>query len=437
MKISIFGIGYVGAVVSACMADEGHAVVAVDVAREKVDRINAGLSPISEPLLGELIHRAVAEGRLRATTDARDAIAGTDLSFVCVGTPSQANGALDLGYVARVTEEIGAALRDKEERHTIVVRSTILPGSMMRIVLPLLERASGKRAGADFGVGYYPEFLREGSAVEDFRRPVTAVFGTLDEATAAILSELNGPNGATICATDITTAEAIKYTNNAWHALKISFANEIGTICKASGVDGGKVMEILCADTKLNISRAYMRPGFAFGGSCLPKDLRALSYHATQHDVAPLLLQATLAVNERQVSRAFAAVAASPSRDVALLGLTFKPHTDDLRESPMVELAERLVGKGFRVRIFDPDLQIPDLIGANRSFAMKHLPHLSNLLVPELGATLAEAGTVVVGNGHPAFRGIAAMLRPEHRIIDLAGTDPGLRAHPNYDGACW
>ncbi len=437
MKFSVFGIGYVGTVLAACLAEDGHEIVAVDISAEKVRAINAGETPISEPGVPALIDRAVATKRLRATTEAGDAVEATEVSFVCVGTPSRHNGDLDLSYVLQVCEDIARALRTKRGPHKLIVRSTVLPGVMEGSVLPMLRDISGKEPGKDFGFAYHPEFLREGSAVDDFRRPATAVIGALDEATADVLRELNRGNGAEIHVTGLTTAEAVKYANNCWHALKVSFANEIGGICKASGIDGRTVMKVLCSDRKLNISPAYLKPGFAFGGSCLPKDLRALRYHAKRHDAPSLILDATLAANQQQIERAIATISRGGRRRIAMLGLTFKPDTDDLRESPLVELAERLIGKGFELRIFDRDLQVSRLVGSNRRFAMQHLPHLSRLLVPDLDEAIQASDVIVVGTAHPAFRGLLPRLKAEQHVVDLAGHDAELRGHACYDGACW
>ena len=437
MKVSVFGVGYVGTVLAACMAEEGHEVVAVDVSAEKVRAINAGETPISEPSVPELIERAVLAKTLRATTDADEAVRNTEVSFVCVGTPSMHNGNLDLRYVLQACEDIARALAFKRDGHMLVLRSTILPGATRKYVIPMLREVSRHEPGADFGLAYHPEFLRESSAVEDFRHPAVAVIGVLDEPTGEMLRGFNAGNGADIHMVDIDTAEAVKYANNSWHALKVSFANEIGQICKASGVDGRKVMAVLCADKKLNISPAYLRPGFAFGGSCLPKDLRALRYHAKSHDVPSHVLDAALAANQQQVDRAIGLISRNGKRRVAMLGLTFKPDTDDLRESPLVELAERLLGKGFKVTIYDRDLQLSRLVGSNRRFAMQHLPHLSRLLVSELDQAIQPSDVIVIGTAHPAFRGLLPRLKPEQHVVDLAGHDAELRGHAGYDGACW
>ena len=437
MKVSVFGIGYVGTVLAACMAEDGHEVVAVDVSAEKVRSINVGETPISEPEVPALLERAVFAKKLRATTDVGEAVRKTDVSFICVGTPSLHNGNLDLRYVLQAGEDIGREVAFKSGYHMIVIRSTILPGATERYIIPMLREVAQKKPGVDFGLAYYPEFLREGSAVDDFRKPAVAVIGSLDDRTVDVLTQLNDGNGAEIHAVDIGTAEAIKYANNSWHALKVSFANEIGQICKASGIDGRKVMAVLCADRKLNISPAYLKPGFAFGGSCLPKDLRALRYHAKTLDVQSFVLDATLAANQHQIDRVIGMVARNGKRRIAILGLTFKPDTDDLRESPLVELVERLIGKGFEVVIYDSDLQLSRLVGSNRRFAMQHLPHLSGLLVGDLEDALERSDIVVVGTPHASFRNLLPRLRPDHQVLDLAGHDIALRGHPSYEGVCW
>jgi GDP-mannose 6-dehydrogenase len=437
MHVSVFGIGYVGTVVAAAMADEGHRVIAVDIAADKIAAINAGQSPILEPGIADLISRAVGEGRLTATNDVMSAVAQTELSFICVGTPSLPNGNLDLTYVRQIAADIGTALRHKKAYHMVVVRSTMLPGALEASIVPVLREHSGKEPGQGFGLGYYPEFLRESSALDDFRHPATAVIGAIDECTAQVLRDLNRDNGAQIFVTDPRTAAAIKYANNAWHALKVSFANEIGAIAKASGIDGGAVMEILSADKRLNISPAYLKPGFAFGGSCLPKDLRALRYHAKTLDAQSQLLDATVAVNQHQIDRAVSMIAATGKRHVTMLGLTFKPDTDDLRESPLVELAERLLGKGYRLVIYDRDLEVARLVGANRRFALARLPHLADLLMNDLDDAIKAGEVVVVGTGHTSFASLRSRISDNQSVIDLVGRDADLRRHPHYDGAGW
>jgi GDP-mannose 6-dehydrogenase len=419
LKISIFGLGYVGTVSAGCLANDGHDVVGVDPLLTKVDLINAGMSPIVEAGLGPIVASAVNEGRLRAICDQNQAIQETDLSFVCVGTPSQPNGNLDSRSVRRVCELIGAALREKQTRHTIVIRSTILPGTMRKVVIPVLEQYSGKKAGVDFGVCNNPEFLREGSAVSDFKSPPKTVIGELDQQSGDILASLYQDLDAPLIRTDIETAEMIKYVDNSWHALKIGFANEIGNLCDSFGVDAGVVMNIFCQDKTLNISSAYLKPGFAFGGSCLPKDLRALSYQAKIHDLQLPILNSILPSNEMQIARGVQLVVDSGSSRIGILGFSFKAGTDDLRESPVIEVIERLIGKGYDLRIYDRNVNLAALVGANRDFILNRIPHISRLMVDNITEVLEHAQTVVIGNNDPEFNIVPGRLRDDQKLIDL------------------
>ena len=347
MKISIFGLGYVGAVSAACLAANGNNVLGVDPVADKVELINRGLSPIVEAEIAEIIEDVVREGRLRATQDPMKGVHETDLSFVCVGTPSQSNGNLDLRFIRRICEQIGHALQSKAAHHTVVIRSTILPGTMKNVVIPTLEEFSRKVAGTDFGVCYNPEFLREGTAVRDFRSPPKTVFGEIDRQSGDLLAVLYADLQAPLLRTNLGNAEMIKYVDNSWHALKIGFTNEIANLCDSFGVDAEAVMNIFCEDKKLNISRAYLRPGFAFGGSCLPKDLRALAYQAKLHDLQLPILNSVLPSNEIQIARGLKQVTDSGNSRVGVFGFSFKAGTDDLRESPLIEVIERLIGKGY------------------------------------------------------------------------------------------
>ena len=353
-KISIFGIGYVGTVSAACLARDGHDVVAVDVNQGKVNTINEGLSPIVEPRLGESIQAAIRADRLRATTDPSAAILSTDISLICVGTPAQDNGSLDTAFVSRVAQEIGESLRNSTNYHSVVMRSTMLPGTMEKVIIPILERFSGKRAGQDFGIAYFPEFLREGIAIGDYDNPGAIVLGVEDDPrTLQRLMQIHAKFSVAPQVMSIRAAEAVKYANNAWHATKISFANELGLLCKAMDVDSHEVMKALVSDTKLNISPAYLKPGFAFGGSCLPKDVSALRHTGKMADVDTPLLDGVLQANENQIRSAFRLIAATEKRKIGLVGLSFKPDTDDLRYSPMLEIAERLIGRGYELAIYD------------------------------------------------------------------------------------
>jgi GDP-mannose 6-dehydrogenase len=437
LKISIFGLGYVGTVSAGCLSGEGHEIVGVDPVPTKVDLINKGLSPIIEAEIGELVASNVKSGRLRATGDPAEAIHATELSFVCVGTPSQANGNLDFRYIRRICEQIGQAIKDKAARHTVVIRSTILPGTMHDIVIPTLEEFSGKKAGTDFGVCHNPEFLREGSAVKDFHAPPKTVIGELDKASGDILAKLYEKLDAPLIRTDLETAEMVKYVDNCWHALKIGFANEIGNLCKAFNIDAHKVMDIFCQDKKLNISPAYLMPGFAFGGSCLPKDLRALSYKAKSNDLNLPILTSVLPSNEMQVSRGLQMIVDKGHKKVGVLGFSFKAGTDDLRESPMIDVIERLLGKGFDIRIYDKNVNIASLVGANRDFILNHIPHISRIMVDRMDAVLDHAETVVIGNRDPEFQRVPQSLRNGQVLVDFVRISDRRSEEGKYDGICW
>jgi GDP-mannose 6-dehydrogenase len=437
LQISIFGLGYVGTVSAGCLAQNGHEVIGVDPVRAKVDLINAGQSPIIEAEIGKVIAEAARSGRLRATDNQDEAINQTELSFVCVGTPSQTNGNLDLTYIRRVCELIGRALKNKTARHTIVIRSTILPGTMRDIVIPTLEENSGKKAGTDFGVCNNPEFLREGSAVMDFNFPPKTVIGQFDRESGEMLATLYAKLDAPFIRTDLETAEMVKYVDNSWHALKIGFANEIGNLCKAASIDAHEVMNIFCQDKKLNISTAYLTPGFAFGGSCLPKDLRALSYKAKMFDLDLPIMNAILPSNEAQVATGLQMILDSGHRRVGILGFSFKAGTDDLRESPMIEVIEHLIGKGYDLRIFDKNVQMASLVGANRDFILNRIPHISRLMVKDIDAVLEHAQTVVIGNKDAEFAGVLDRLRADQRLVDFVRITKRRSENGKYDGICW
>jgi len=408
-------------VVSAgCLTQNGHEVIGVDRSRTKVELINSGQSPIIETEIGEIIASAVGDGRLRATEDTVLAVNGTELSFVCVGTPSQVNGNLDLSYIRRVCEEIGMALKDKAARHTVVIRSTILPGTMRGVVIPTLEAHSGKGAGSGFDICHNPEFLREGSAVMDFTFPAKTVIGELNPGSGDLLAELYSKLQAPLIRTDLETSEIIKYIDNGWHALKIGFANEIGNLCSSLSVDAHKAMEIFCLDTKLNISTAYLSPGFAFGGSCLPKDLRALSYAAKSRDLDLPIMNSILRSNELQIAKGLQRIVERGNARIGILGFSFKAGTDDLRESPMIEIIERLAGKGYDLRIYDKNVQLAKLVGANRDFILNHIPHISKLMVDDVDAVLRHGDTIVIGNKDPDFQSIPERLHEGQCMVDLA-----------------
>ena len=426
-----------GTVSAGCLAHDGHEVIGVDPFKTKVELINEGRSPVIEAEIGEIIAETVRTGRLRATEDQVSAIHETELSFVCVGTPSQTNGNLDVSYVRRVCEQIGQALKTKKARHTVVIRSTILPGTMHGVVIPALEEFSGKKAGADFGVCNNPEFLREGSAVNDFNAPPKIVIGQLDAASGDILADLCAHLDAPLIRTDLRTSEMVKYTDNSWHALKIGFANEIGTLCKSFSIDAHEVMKIFCQDKKLNISPAYLMPGFAFGGSCLPKDLRALAYKAKTNDLALPILTSILSSNEMHISRGLDLVIKAGNKKVGILGFSFKAGTDDLRESPMIETIERLIGKGYDLRIFDKNVNLARLVGANRDFILNHIPHISRLMVNGIDAVLDHGQTIVIGNNDPDFHAVPDRLRDGQCLVDFVRITNRRSENGRYDGICW
>ncbi|WP_342246867.1 GDP-mannose 6-dehydrogenase [Pseudomonas sp. OTU5201] len=436
MRISIFGLGYVGAVCAGCLSARGHEVVGVDVSQTKIDLINNGKSPIVEPGLEELLQQGVKTGRLRGTTDVAGAVRETQVSFICVGTPSKKNGDLSLDYIEGVCREIGFALRDKSERHTVVVRSTVLPGTVKNVVIPIIEDCSGKKAGVDFGVAVNPEFLRESTAIKDYDYPPMTVIGELDKAAGDVLETLYRELDAPIIRKDIEVAEMIKYTCNVWHAAKVTFANEIGNIAKAVGVDGREVMDVVCQDNKLNLSKYYMRPGFAFGGSCLPKDVRALNYRATSLDVDSPLIGSLMRSNAGQVQKAFDIISGHDKRKVALLGLSFKAGTDDLRESPLVELAEMLIGKGFDLSIYDRNVEYARVHGANKDYIESKIPHVSSLLDSNFDAVVDKADIIVLGNRDELFAPLAQQAPAGKQVIDLVGFMPKA-THGNAEGICW
>ena len=436
MKISIFGLGYVGCVSAACFAQGKHDVIGVDVNPSKVDMINSGKSPIVEPQINEIIHDVVKCGKLSATTDSLKAVKASEISLVCVGTPSKPNGSLDLGHVRRVCEEIGAALKSKSELHTVVIRSTMLPGSIESVAQPALEEASAKKAGRDFGLCVNPEFLREGTSVKDFYAPPFTLIGADDEDTANVVRGLYSNIDAPVFTTPVKTAEMVKYVCNCFHALKVSFANEIGNICKALHLDSHEVMNVFCADTKLNLSSYYLKPGFAFGGSCLPKDLRAVSYKAKELDVEVPVLSAISITNRLQVEKALDMVLRAGNKRVGVLGFSFKAGTDDLRESPMVTLIETLIGKGLELVIYDRDVSLARLFGSNKEYIEQEIPHIAKLMRRTIDEVLSASNTIVIGNKSEEFCQIESRLRPDHTVIDLVRL-LDRRSGDGYQGICW
>lgn len=438
MKIAVFGLGYVGIVSAACLARDGHVVIGVDPQPTKVDLVNGGKPPIIEKGVGELVAEAVEAGRLRATTSPAEAVKSADLSLVCVGTPSRKNGSLETGAVQRVCEEIGAAIAAKGKPHTVVIRSTILPGTMRGIVIPTLEKAVGAKAKDLLRIANNPEFLRESTAVYDYDNPPKTVVGSEDETVAQSVLDLYADLPGPKIATRLEIAEMVKYADNSWHAVKVAFANEIGNIAKAVGVDSWDVMDIFCQDTKLNISPYYMKPGFAFGGSCLPKDVRALTFKGRDLDLDLPLLNSLIPTNVGQVDRAVEMIADYGVRNVSFLGISFKAGTDDLRESPQVTLVERLIGKGFNLRIYDKNVHLSRLLGANRAYIEGAIPHIAEILSDDMEAVAAHGDLVIIGNPAPEFRFLGPKLRPDQKVLDLARIS-GLQAElgERYSGINW
>jgi GDP-mannose 6-dehydrogenase len=418
-RVSVFGLGYVGSVTAACLAQMGNYVVGLDINPLKVDAINAGRSPIVEAEIGDIIAEVRRAGRLTATSDVNVALAQTDISFISVATPSQRNGKLDLRSIEKVSQEVGTVLRQKTSFHTFVIRSTVLPGTTERVVIPALEAASGKRADQDFAVCMNPEFMREATAVKDFFHPPFTVIGAGSPSHLQPLRELYDGIPGQVFETPLAVAEMVKYVCNAYHALKVCFANEIGTLCAEIGVDPGQVMRIFSSDTKLNISASYLMPGFAFGGSCLPKDVRALGYKAKELDLNLPLLQAVLPSNAEQIERAVQTVMRSGKRKVAMLGLSFKAGTDDLRESPSVQLVKRLLGEGFEIKIWDDQVSMGRLVGSNRQFIEEVIPHVGSLLCEDMRSVIDFGEVVLIGTRAVNRDAIAPYTRPDHTIIDL------------------
>ncbi|MGA3083397.1 MAG: nucleotide sugar dehydrogenase [Thermodesulfobacteriota bacterium] len=438
MKISVFGLGYVGTISAACLAQLGHEVIGVDVNPNKVRMIEQGQSPVMEADVARIIPEQTKAQRLKATDNGAWAFARTNLSLICVGTPGKDNGAIDLTYVRRVFEEMGDYLSSKPTFHWIVLRSTVLPGTTEQTLIPILEEKSGKSAGKDFGVCFNPEFLREGSSVWDFFNPPKTVIGLLTSHDDPPLLSLYESLPAPVIKTSIREAELVKYLDNVFHALKICFANEIGKVCQALKVDSHALMNIFIQDTKLNISPMYLKPGFAFGGSCLPKDTRALLYMAKSLDLELPVLQAILPSNEAQLREGLRLILKTKKKKVGLLGLSFKEGTDDLRESPLVLLAETLLGKGFDLRIYDPQVFLGNLFGTNKDFIERIIPHLGQLLTQDLEGLLTHAEVIVIGSKIQEVSSLRDSLRDDQEIIDLVRAFPenwGLRG--SYQGISW
>jgi GDP-mannose 6-dehydrogenase len=430
-------MGYVGTVSAACLARMGHEVIGVDSNPAKLELLAGGRSPVIEPGLSDLIAAVVTQGRLAASANAVEAVCNTDISLYCVGTPGNENGSLNLDAVRVVCQSIGDGLRQKTGFHVVVTRSTMLPGTTRSIVLPLLEAASGKKAGVDFGLAVYPEFLREGTALHDFEHPPLVVMASTDARTTRMLVELNPGDPEQVVVTSFEVAEMVKYVNNSWHGVKVAFANEIGSLCVAQGIDSHELMSIFSRDRVLNISPAYLRPGFAFGGSCIPKDLRALDYRARSLDLNCPLLGQVLTSNQAHIERAMKLITAQGRVRVGVLGISFKQDTDDIRESPMITVVEGLLGRGYDIKIFDRNVQVSALVGANREYMLNAIPHINRLIVPRLEDVLEHAQTLVVGHTDAAFDAALRTLGPDKRVVDLVrirDQDAGLAS---YAGLCW
>lgn len=437
MRIAIFGLGYVGAVTAACFAAEGHRVIGVDTDSYKVQCITEGRSPIVERDLEDYIRRAREAGRLVATTCAEEAVAQSDMALICVGTPSRRNGSLNLEFVERVCRQIGSALTSRSDPYVVVVRSTVLPGTCEGLVIPTLQNASGKRHGEGFHLCMNPEFLREGTAIHDFYHPPLTIIGAQSAEAADQVAQLYATIPAECVKTDLRTAEVVKYANNAFHALKITFANEIGAWCKQEGVDSHVVMRLLTMDTKLNISSAYLTPGFAFGGSCLPKDLRALVYRAHQHDLTLPTLESILVSNRLQIERTVDLITQLGKKHVGVVGLAFKAGTDDLRESPVVTLCEHLIGKGYSLRIYDPNVSLAAIYGSNRAYIEREIPHIHALMCDSLQQLIDKSEVVVLANRDDRLTQHAQHFREDQTVIDLARCISGETIRGRYIGLYW
>jgi len=436
--ISVFGLGYVGSVTAACFSSKGHKVIGIDVATEKVELMAAGKTPIFEPGIQEIITESHAQGLLTATTDINEAVLGSEISFICVGTPSQANGKLDLKGIQHVCEQIGACLKHKDSFHVVVTRSTILPGTTADVITPALEAASGKKAGKDFGVATNPEFLREGSAIKDFLNPPMTVLGVGDPKSESLLKELYEWMPAELFAVPVPSAEMVKYACNTFHALKVAFANELGTLCKNAGVDTEAVTQIFLSDRQLNISPYYLNPGFAFGGSCLPKDVRALTYRGKELDCKLPLLDSIMPSNHEHIERSVQSIMAYGKKKIGMLGLSFKSGTDDLRESPQVLLIKKLLGEGYQAQIWDENVYMGRIMGSNRQFIEDNIPHLGSLLTNDMEAVVRESETILICTRVDKAK-LESLLQPHHIVIDLINLHKQNRVshEGEYEGICW
>ncbi|MBK8401732.1 MAG: UDP-glucose/GDP-mannose dehydrogenase family protein [Propionivibrio sp.] len=438
MRISIFGLGYVGAVSLACLSRDGHQVIGVDIDATKLDLIMAGKTPVVEEGMVDLMASAAASGRVTVTTDAQRAVLDSEVSLICVGTPSAANGSQDQGAILRLAEEMGMAIREKSAPHVVVFRSTLVPGTVEDVLRPIIEKISGKKDGEGFYLCFQPEFLREGSSIRDYDQPPFTVVGANHGHPVQRLRELFGNLPCKFVETSVRSAEMMKYCCNNFHALKITFANETARLCDALGVDPFEVMGLVCQDTQLNISTAYLMPGFAFGGSCLPKDLRATTYLAKIHDVEIPMLAGIMQSNRNHLDLAVQKLLATGKRKIGFVGLSFKTGTDDLRESPLVTLAEQLIGKGVQLSIYDPEVHLAGLLGANRSFIEKHLPHIGQMMRAEIEEVIAESEVLVIGlSGRAIAATLARLVRPDQLVLDLVNLPNREAISGKVEGLCW
>ncbi len=437
LSVSVFGLGYVGVVSAACLAKKGHVVVGIDIDPCKVELINKGETPIVENQLGDLLKKGVTDGLISATTDPRAAVLATDISIVCVGTPSLANGNLNVQAVETVCRQIGEAIKEKGKKHTVVIRSTVLPGTLKDMVLPALEAVTGGKVGERFGLAHNPEFLREGTAVYDFFNPPKTVVGCIDDEAGKQTASLYDGLDAPLIMTTVKVSEMVKYVDNVWHGLKVCFGNEIGNICKAQGIDSHKVMDIFCQDTKLNLSPYYLKPGFAFGGSCLPKDTRALNYRAKELDLKLPLLSSIMESNQQQIERAVRLIMARGKKKISMLGFSFKAGTDDLRESPIVEVIERLLGKGYDLKLYDSNVSLAMLSGANKEYILNTIPHISSLVVTSLDEVMSHGDVIVIGNGSKEFESVPGMLGDNQELVDFVRLQKAESLGERYEGINW
>ncbi len=438
MKISVFGLGYVGCVTAACLAKNGHEVIGVDVSKQKVDLINEGMPTIREKDLATIVRDGVTKGMLRATSNGEDAIINSTISLICVGTPSKPDGSLGLEYIKKVCEEIGTVLAKKDNFHVVVIRSTVLPGTIEDILIPILEKRSNKTIYEDFGICMNPEFMREGNGVYDFYKPERILIGTHDEKSGNLIEEMYKNIDALIIKTDFRTTEMVKYVDNAFHGLKVVFTNEIGNMCKKWDIDSHKVMDIFCMDKKLNLSPYYLKPGFAFGGSCIPKDLRALLYKAKKDDLESPVLASILPSNQRQLEKGIDLIISQGKKDIGVFGLVFKAGTDDIRESPIVHVTETLIGKGYNVKIYDSNIFLTDVFGANRAYLEKKIPHITSLLSTSLEEVVRTSEVLVISNGNEEFKKIPRLMKEGQILIDFVRlVAPNKIEKGKYIGICW